>query len=170
MNQEYENKSDFQEADTWEGTWEESQWVATSADEAVCDQTWLSDLNPQANTVTVKPDIMQGNTCEESQHIATGTCEVEHGQTSSLIGQNHTEPPSSLQKPLDENPVFSPSYVKNIESVVEKNHEEGDILASNTSVEISTNLQQLVAKVKKNMFFNLLFYANFLFLDKFLSN
>ncbi|KAL8192929.1 hypothetical protein R6Q57_027377 [Mikania cordata] len=151
MNQEYENKSDFPEADTWEGTWEESQWVATSADEAVCDQTWLSDLNPQANTVTVKPDIMQGNTCEESQHIATGTCEVEHGQTSSLIGQNHTEPPSSLQKPLDENPVFSPSYVKNIESAVEKNHDEGGISASNTSVEISTNLQQLVAKLMQDI-------------------
>lgn len=147
-NQEYEDKGDFVQANTWEESWVESQWVSSDVVEAECEQTWASDLNFQANTATENADIMQGNTRDERQNIATETCEVEHGQTSDLSDQHLDEPPY-LPQHLDDNQVLSSSLcLETIESDIVEVHKQFSSLALNTDVETSTNLQPLVVKVR----------------------
>ncbi|KAI3799924.1 hypothetical protein L1987_35230 [Smallanthus sonchifolius] len=138
LNQECADKGDFLQYDTWE----ESHWV----DEAEWDQTWVSDLNPQANTTTTNAYVMQGNTWEESQHIAPTTCEVKHGQTSDLSGQHFAN--SSSPQPPDDILDFNLSLsTETIGSGIEENHKKDNSLVPKRLVETSTNLQTLVAKL-----------------------
>ncbi|KAK1409389.1 hypothetical protein QVD17_35915 [Tagetes erecta] len=147
LNQEYEDKGDFVQANTWEESWEENQWVSNDADEAKWDQTCVPNLNSQANTATENVDIMQGNTWDEGHHIATSTCEVEHGQTSDSSDQHLDEPPYSPRH-LDDNSVLSSSLrAKTIESDIVEVHKQFSSLAMNTDVETSTNLQPLLNKL-----------------------
>ncbi|KAK1409388.1 hypothetical protein QVD17_35914 [Tagetes erecta] len=123
LNQEQEEKNDFVQADTWEGG-EESDWVAN--------------------------DVMQENTWDERQHIATNTCEVEDSQISDSNGQHLDDPPSSPRR-LDDNPVFNSSLcVQTTESGIEENHEHDNSLTSNTNIETSVNLQPLVVKLMQD--------------------
>ncbi|KAI3793255.1 hypothetical protein L1987_35871 [Smallanthus sonchifolius] len=138
LNQECADKGDFLQADTWE----ESHWV----DEAEWDQTWASDLNPQANTTTTNAYVMQGNTWEESEHISPTSCEVKHGQPSDVIGQHFTN--SSSPQPLDGILDFNLSLsTEMIGSGVVENHKKDSSLVPKRLVETSTNLQTLVAKL-----------------------
>lgn len=120
LNQEYEEKNDFVQADHWE-SWEESDWFAN--------------------------DVVQENTWDERQHTATNTCEVEVGQTAGSNGQ-HPDYPLSPRR-LDDKPVLNSSLcVETTESGNEENDEHDNSLISNTDIETSTNLQPLVVKVR----------------------
>ncbi|KAI3793254.1 hypothetical protein L1987_35870 [Smallanthus sonchifolius] len=125
LNQEYEYKGNFPQADTWEG----SHWDAVYTVEPEYNQTWVSEL------------------VDESPHIAPTTCGVEHDQTSDMSAQHFAKPSSSPQ-PLDEDADFNPSIsVESVENDNEENNDEDIFLVPNTVVETSTDLQPLVAKI-----------------------
>ncbi|KVI09983.1 hypothetical protein Ccrd_011623 [Cynara cardunculus var. scolymus] len=146
QNQEYQDKADFLQANTCE----DSQLLATTTD-AECTQTWVSHLNPEANTTTDELQLhqeyndsvnfLQANTWEES--IATGTDEVDQGQTNA---------PSSSDQPLDYNPDSKQSLCdKENESSVEEKHEKDSSLFPNTAAERSENLESLVIKLNQEV-------------------